>query len=115
MKKLSLGLGILFLIACEHRINAYPLPMPPVIQDYLTDEVYLTRVRVKSVDEIARYCPQGNYLKYGCNHSRFEKLAEGRTYSICTIYVIAPNDFNDVPKLAIQGHELEECFGRRHN
>lgn len=103
----------LLLSACDHRVTEYP-HQPPITQNYQTDEVYLTRVRLNSVDELKRFCPNLSGLYYGCAKARFETIAPNRTYSLCTIYVLSPKDFNDLPKLAIQGHELEHCFGRMH-
>ena len=100
-------------LGCDHKVTQYPV-QPAVTQDYRTDEVYLTRVRLTDVDQLRSHCPNLVGLYYGCAKARFETLAAGRILSVCTIYVLTPDDFNDMPKLAIQGHEIDHCFGRTH-
>lgn len=48
------------------------------------------------------------WTSYGC--ARVE--IRGGLY--CTLNLLTPKDFNDVPRLALAGHELMHCFLARH-
>ena len=65
-----------------------------------------------SVDEVEKACAgvqkQKTSLVYGCARFSFDGGVK------CIIDAIPPKDFNDVPLLAVLGHELVHCFMGTH-
>lgn len=106
-KFLSLVLFV-FLTGC-YNITKYPEQQETITKSIIT----LTEVKIvwhKDIDDIGKSCkelPKGNF--YGCAivFANSEK-------SICIIHAIEPNNFNDLVKLQILGHEFWHCLGARH-
>lgn len=95
-------LPLLLLLGC-HSISQYPT-QPPTTSKAIFDQVNLKVNWVTNIDVIAKACESRN-TTYGC------AVKNG---SSCVIYVVEPIDFNDVPKLAMLGHEVWHCLGARH-
>lgn len=94
----------LLLTGC-HTISAYPVGQPELINKSSLTEVTVAVKWVKTVDQLNSVCGSPNRLTYGC------AISLGNH---CTIHVIEPRDFNDVPLLAMLGHEFWHCLGARH-
>lgn len=104
--------GVLYLTGCAQTLDRYP-DQPPVISPVNTaiESVPVSIMWHWSVDAVNDACPTqqraGTWITYGC--ARLE-LAPLR----CTINALVPKDFNDVPALAVLGHELTHCFLAMH-
>jgi hypothetical protein len=110
---ISLGLlvGLLFagLLGCEHQVTGYP-PQPEQTHPADRDRVIVYIHWTEDVDEIARQCARPHALTYGCE----VPTQLGPSDWKCDVYVQQPRDFNDVPRLAVLGHETLHCFGALH-
>ena len=100
----------LLLAGCAHTITAYP-EQPK--QTHAVDQVEIVTLRLKwlpSVDAIQERCnPVARRIVYAC--AEVVKTTEG---TLCWIYAMPPKDFNDLPLLALLGHEVMHCYMARH-
>lgn len=94
----------LVLAACQ-QVTDYT-PQKPMTQNSQSGTTNLTVHFVKDVDDILKVCQLAGGTYYGC-----AKQGLGT----CDVYFQQPKDFNDVPRLAVMGHELEHCMGARHD
>jgi hypothetical protein len=101
-------LAFLLLFGC-YSITGYD-QQPEMTKAGMATHLDVNVVWVDSVDEVNRICPpQPNWMNVACARPKVDG-----DYSKCTIYALKPKDFNDVPKLAILGHELMHCTGAEH-
>lgn len=100
---------LLGLVACEHKVTEYPA-VAQMTKSASRDRVVLYPIWVTDVDKIAEKCEKPDVLHYGC--ATPEQL--GPDNYACRIYVQKPKDFNDVPRLAVIGHEVIHCLGAEH-
>ena len=102
----------LLLTGCAYQVTDYPTQPEMTVGIDRSVEVVDLRVHWhNSVDELAHSCKDSRpmFVVYGCAKW---VVQDGRSY--CVIQAIPPKDFNDIPLLAVLGHELVHCFGARH-
>lgn len=105
----ALALAVL-LTGCAHQITAYP-EQPPVVSPINRgiEAVTLTIRWHDSVDSVDDACKgTGHGVLYGCAR------VEIKNGLACTVNAMPPKDFNDVPRLAVLGHEVAHCFLMQH-
>lgn len=110
----TLALAILVNIALWgcHTITSYP--EQPSMNQPVNRNVETIEVTVRwhdTVDAVDNACGDArvrNEVVYGCARIYFDRGIK------CTINAIPPKDFNDVPLLAVLGHELVHCFMGTH-
>lgn len=100
------------LTACAHQVTDYP--ERPGMTVGIDRSVEVVDLRVNwhdSVDEVDQICGpvKGLVIVYGC---ATWKIVGDKSY--CVIQAVPPSSFNDIPLLAVLGHELIHCFGARH-
>lgn len=105
---LAIAVGLVMAVGCEHKVTEYPR-QPEMTQGPTRDRVIIYPNWVVDVDAIARACGR-QHLTYGCAVPGDLGPANWK----CDIYIQGPIDFNDVPKLAVLGHEVLHCFGAKH-
>lgn len=112
MKHILVFLLVILVVACEHQVTDYS-PQPAMTKAPYLDRVIVYRHWVTDVDDLHKSCPKlhQNKLYYGC--ADLKEIAAGEW--VCHFYIQQPKDFNDVPRLAVGGHEVvEHCFGAEH-
>lgn len=104
-----IALALLILISCD-------LPQPGKVYKTLSKDTRTTTtievrwVTVQKIDDVCKAlgADSGNTYR-GCARSK-----PGNT-SICEIYAVRPNDFDDRDTLYHFGHETWHCLGATHD
>lgn len=99
--------SLCFMPGC-HQVTEYP-PQPALVQTCDLDQVLLSVRWIKDVDDAAKACGR-NIGTYGC--ASVPEFIDGMRH--VTIYAQRPSDFNDVPRLAMLGHEVCHALGGKH-
>lgn len=111
---MRLFLVAILLTGCAHQITGYPLQPETITSvNRAVETVNLTVNWHDSFDSLEEACAalRGSrplFTSYGCM-----KL-EIKGGLVCTINAMPPEDFNDISRLAILGHEVAHCFLMQH-
>lgn len=106
--------GVLF-GGCAHQITAYPEQPQITTKGENHAEVLVFFTDVANVDDLEVMCVGATErIPYACAFYYPPRDPAHPDRALVIIVAIAPTDFNDVPKLALWGHELAHGRGWRH-
>ena len=115
MKRTALVLVAVLLAACEHEVTAYPQQPPLVTKGANHREVLVMFRDQPDVETLNLMCAsKPEKLDYGCAEYYAPSNPEYPDRALLIVYTLPPADFNDVPKLALLGHEVLHGRGWRH-
>lgn len=112
-----LGLVVLavMLLGCEHQITAYPEQPALATKGANHQQVLVHFEDVASIDDLEVVCYGAHErLTYACASYYPPSDPAYPDRALVIIHTLPPKDFNDVPKLALIGHEALHGRGWKH-
>lgn len=106
MRVLVFALALAATAACAFQITGYT-EQPKTLSKATMDRTSVEIHWVKDVDALFEHCTQTpGIVIVACAR---------REWWTCQVWAVQPDDFNDVAKLAILGHEIWHCLGAQHD